>query len=53
MMNRPSTRSEIESIKTPYRKFHCGSVVTNPTRIHEGVDLIPVPAQWMKDPALL
>ena len=37
----------------PLRSFHLGSVVNEPTSIHENSGLIPGLAQWVKDPALL
>ena len=36
-----------------FRSSCCGSVVTNPTRIHGDSGSIPGPAQWAKDPVLL
>ena len=36
----------------PDKSSHCGSVVMNPTSIHEDEVSIPGPSQWVKDPAL-
>ena len=42
-----------ETKKDKYQSSHCGSVLTNPTRIHEDEGTIPSLGQWVKDPALL
>ena len=34
------------------RSSHRGSVVMNPTSVHEDPGSIPGPTQWVKDPAL-
>ena len=42
----------LAAFKKANRSSHCGSVVTNPTNIHEDTGLIPSLAQWVKDLAL-
>ena len=37
----------------PFGSSHCGSVVANPTSIHEDAGLIPGLVQWVKDLVLL
>ena len=44
--------SHVSKIHTSWSS-HCGSAVINPTGSHEDTGLISVPAQWVKDPALL
>ena len=39
--------------KSRFWSSHHGSVITNPTKIHGDVGLIPGITQWIKDPALL
>ena len=43
----------IYDVKNYYGSFHCGSVVTNPTSIHDDVGSIHGPTQWIKDLVLL
>ena len=40
------------SLKNYLQSSRNCSVVMNPTNIHEDMGSIPVPAQWIKDPAL-
>ena len=37
---------------TNFRSSHCGSVVTNPTSVHEDSGSIPGLTQWVKNLAL-
>ena len=40
-------------MKKPMGSSHHDSTVTNPTRIHEDMGLIPGLTKWVKDPVLL
>ena len=42
----------LEIKNTEHQSSRCGSLVTNPASVHEGVGLIPGLAQRVKDPAL-
>ena len=48
-----SKRIKDLNVRPEARTSHCGSAVINPSSIHEDMDLIPGPAQWAKDLALL
>ena len=49
---KPIVKNTITEVKNSLeRSSHCGSVVTNPTSIHEDLDSIPGLVQWVKDPA--
>ena len=45
-----NNEADTEIKKETVRSFHSGSVVMNPTSIHEDTGLIPGLAQWVKDP---
>ena len=48
-----SGHHEFESRYFRFRGSRCGSAVTKPTNIHEGVGWLRGPAQWVKDLVLL
>ena len=48
----PEGDTEMQGESEIAPEFHCGSVVVNPTGIHEDLGSIPGHAQWVKDPAL-
>ena len=45
--------STFESCLKIFRSSRCGSVVKNPTRVHDDVGLTPALAWWVKDLVLL
>ena len=48
----PALRDRIKTKYMQIRSPHGGTVVMNPTSIHEDTGSIPGLAQWVKDPAL-
>ena len=47
----PTCNGQFQEYQEP-RSFSLGTVVTNPTSVHEDAGSIPGLAQWLKDPTL-